>query len=565
MRTCPHCLAETEADVCPFDGFATLASGSYAAPQHALRPGHTLNRRYKVRDKIGAGGFGSVYKGLNLAMDQSVAIKVLRLEAGPDEKGQVRRFHREARAASKLHHPNTIRVFDFGQSEEGFLFMVMEYVQGRPLLREIRDRGTLDPARVVRIIQQVLASLCEAHEKDIVHRDIKPENIMLTHHAGVDDHVKVLDFGIAKMVSSDSGGSAATTKGVLFGSPSYMAPELIKGDPVDARADLYAVGAVMYYMLAGCPPFSGETPMSVLYAHCHQLAPEVPPVAGGEPVPQALRDLTAALLSKDPAERPQTARATLALLRAIEADPMAPLGARDVAPGGARAELAYSDTVAVPSGVGALDPEPDDRPTQGTRVALGLGVAMAVAAVAAASWWWLAGPGLTRLGGSAAEREGVLAGTLPELEYGLPETGRRRPEGASRLAARRGLEARVASTSELAVQPEVSAGVAAPAKPELPPPTTLFFSASADARVFTPEGELLGSTPFELKVPLSEEPRRFVFVPKSKRLAKAEKTVTPDRTQQVHVKFARRAKAPGKTRPTEPGPSKGPGGGWRPI
>ena len=580
MRTCPHCLTQTEDEHCPKDGFGTIASDKYVAPHHELVEGHTINKRYKIREKIGAGGFGSVYKGLNLAMDQTVAIKVLRLDPGPDKTDQVRRFHREALSSSKLHHPNTIKVFDFGQSEEGFLFMVMEFVSGGHLLKVIREAKTLSASRTIGIIRQVLRSLCEAHEKGIVHRDIKPENILLSSHAGVTDFVKVLDFGIAKVLSSDSGQSSMTAKGMLFGSPTYMSPEQIRGQGVDHRTDLYAVGAVIYHCLVGRPPFVAETPMSILYAHVNEPVPPLPPTAGGEPIPRALAQLVERLLSKRPEDRPASSEAALELLNAIDIDAVGATLPRLQQMG--TDGLALGPTMELQRGDGTdFTSARQDESAVGVLIAVIAAVLLLVGGGGAA-WYFNWGPGVssppkespTEQASQTDDPTGEArdqdpAGTetpeptepapapepeeAPEVEPAPPEpTDPRVEEPAGSGTGEPTPEA--PPTPPVEPTPE-----AAPTPPPVPEPVvepvvepvSVTLVASKPASVF--EGEkLLGRTPLMLKEDPSEAPRHFRLVPDDQRYKETEQVVSMTQDAVVQVRFERNRRQ--TTRPPRPDP-----------
>lgn len=222
-----------------------------------------VDNRYKVLEKIGQGGFGEVYKARHLRMDRTVALKLLRVHLA-GEVEHLKRFEQEAKAASRINHPNAVVVYDSGQAEEGVLYIAMEYVEGVSLKHVLKEAKTLPPERVVRIIKQICSALAEAHRMGVVHRDLKPENIMICSKAGQEDVVKVLDFGIAKIISEDAQGLTQT--GVAFGTPRYMSPEQCEGKPVDWRADIYALGCIIYEMLSGRPPFEGEV-TTVMFKH----------------------------------------------------------------------------------------------------------------------------------------------------------------------------------------------------------------------------------------------------------------------------------------------------------
>ncbi len=235
--------------------------------------GRSIGGRYVITERIGAGGMGVVYKAKQGAVDRNVAIKVLLTR--PAEKDDeyetlVRRFHLEARAASKLSHPNTITIYDFGQDEDGLLYIAMEFLDGISLDRVLKQ-GALTPQRAVRVIMQLCHSLSEAHKKGIVHRDIKPDNIFLINLGGDNDFVKVLDFGVAKLRESSNNNDKTLTKaGMIFGTPKYMSPEQARCMPLDARSDIYAVGVMMYQLLTGAVPFDAEDHVSILLMHCSE-------------------------------------------------------------------------------------------------------------------------------------------------------------------------------------------------------------------------------------------------------------------------------------------------------
>jgi serine/threonine-protein kinase len=256
---------------------------------------------------------GIVYRARQLALDRTVALKVLHRELAADE-GFAERFWREAKAASRLDHPNSIRVIDFGQEPDGLLYLVMEYVEGCDLFELIMERGPLSPANIVAILSQVLAALAVAHDMAVVHRDLKPENIMIVRGTSDDgqaiDVVKVCDFGIAKIldtpVSERESRRRHSTTGLLVGTPAYMSPEQARGEKLDARSDLYSVGVVLYELLTGRVPFDGESVLSIALKQVSEI-----PVPPSSVMPGADPDLEAICLRamhKKPAERFQGAR-----------------------------------------------------------------------------------------------------------------------------------------------------------------------------------------------------------------------------------------------------------------
>ena len=230
-----------------------------------------MSGRYRVTDVIGVGGMGVVYKAHQAAVDRDVAIKVLMPDMIQDET-LIKRFELEARAASKLHHPNTITVYDFGR-EGDLLYIAMELLVGESVETKLRRDGAYSPERVAGIASQVLGSLGEAHTTGIVHRDIKPDNIFLQAIENQKDFVKVLDFGVAKLKDRGVQDVTLTQAGIIFGTPKYMSPEQAKAKTLDGRSDLYSLGVVIWEMLMGDCPFRADDPVSILIQHVHDLPP----------------------------------------------------------------------------------------------------------------------------------------------------------------------------------------------------------------------------------------------------------------------------------------------------
>ncbi len=267
IEPCPGCgrVNPSDARFCASCGLALTGSG--AEPIEGVADpliGRIVADRYKIVALLGRGGMGVVYKVEHVHIGKLMAIKLLHGELARD-KDTVKRFKREAEAASRLDHPNTVQIFDFGR-DQGLTYIVMEYLEGKDFGWLVQHEGPLDMARVARICEQVCASVGQAHTVGIVHRDLKPENIMVIQGRDRRDVVKVLDFGLAKLRHAD-GGQSITRAGSIVGTPYYMAPEHIRGDDVDARADIYSLGGVMYKALTGVPPFWASTPMGVLTKH----------------------------------------------------------------------------------------------------------------------------------------------------------------------------------------------------------------------------------------------------------------------------------------------------------
>jgi len=269
------------------------------APQpHDPLIGKVLDGRYEMLERIGEGGMGVVYKAKQLSIDRIIAVKMLNAHMAADPNW-VKRFNNEAKACSQLQHPNTIRLFDFGQTKDHQLFMAMEFLAGQSLREAISAGAPMAAVRVLKILIQCNASLAEAHSYNIIHRDIKPDNVFLLNLAGSPDFVKLLDFSVAKLLENDA---MRTQAGVVFGTPQYMSPEQGRGLPLSPRSDLYALGILAYEMLTGRVPFTDENPMLVLNMHLRQQVPPLPAA-----VPQAVQQIVMRALSKKPEERHQNA------------------------------------------------------------------------------------------------------------------------------------------------------------------------------------------------------------------------------------------------------------------
>jgi len=251
---------EGEEQFCPRDGSPLAASPQPGAADPLI--GRVLGGRYRLVERLGQGGMGTVYRAVHTLMDKPVAVKILRGELAGDSEA-VARFHREARSASKLDHDHCIRVTDFGQSDDGLLFLVMELLDGESL-GSVARRGPVPPARAAAIGLAIAEALQHAHEAGIIHRDLKPDNVFLARRAKGRELVKVLDFGLAKLVAEGTLGPAITRDGTVFGTPEYMAPEQAEGEKLDGRTDVYALGVILYQLIVGDVPFRSTNFMALL-------------------------------------------------------------------------------------------------------------------------------------------------------------------------------------------------------------------------------------------------------------------------------------------------------------
>jgi eukaryotic-like serine/threonine-protein kinase len=252
--------------------------------------------RYKLSRRLGGGGGGDVWAAIDTALRQPVALKTV---SGHRPGSQaLARLEREVRALSELTHPNTVRIFDYGTTDDGLYYYAMELLHGENLHELVQREGPLSSERLTRIARQILRALGEAHDKGIIHRDIKPENVFVAQMGGEAGVVKLLDFGIART----SGDSKLTRTGFVAGTPAYMAPEALTGSPADVRSDIYSFGATAYFALSGRLPFQEEEPMALLAAHmscCVQPLSTLAP----RPIPPALERCVERCMAKDPRER----------------------------------------------------------------------------------------------------------------------------------------------------------------------------------------------------------------------------------------------------------------------
>ncbi|MGZ6792334.1 MAG: Stk1 family PASTA domain-containing Ser/Thr kinase, partial [Mycobacteriales bacterium] len=272
--------------------------------------GTLLDDRYRIDSVIARGGMAMVYLATDTRLDRTVAVKVMH-RGYAEDPDFVRRFTREAQASAKLSTPEVVAIHDQGTDPRtGLAYLVMEHVRGINLRQLLLERGALPPARAVALMEPVLRALAAAHEAGLVHRDVKPENVLLAD----DGRVKVADFGLARAVETST---LTQTTGLLIGTVAYLAPEQVESGTADARTDVYAAGVLLWELLTGVPPYSGETPMSIAYKHVHDDVPAPSTAAAG--IPPALDALVVSATRRDPAARPRDGRAFLDALLAVRA------------------------------------------------------------------------------------------------------------------------------------------------------------------------------------------------------------------------------------------------------
>lgn len=349
QRLCPICGEQMEALICPSDGVQTV-DVSVAKEASVLEPGEVVAERYRIERALGTGAMGTVYAATQLSMSRPVALKVMNRAAALD--GTVlRRFFREARSASQLKHPNVVGIHDFGVDDlRKMPFLAMELIEGRTLRAIIEEEAPLSPLRAMALLEQVARALVAAHRAGIIHRDLKPDNVMVQVLPEGEEHVTVLDFGIAKVRSGRDSGDSLTASGIIIGTPRYMSPEQVEGRPAGPVSDLYSLGCILHEVLTGGPPFAGEGAVTMMLQHLRRDRPTLP---ADRPIPEGLRDLHRALLELSPEARPTSAAEVARRLKGLmaeaevvlsapprEPDEAPPEVAVDVEPGGISEKLA---------------------------------------------------------------------------------------------------------------------------------------------------------------------------------------------------------------------------------
>lgn len=334
VQACPQCQREYfEGETfCPFDGARLREQSAATLVDQDVDPliGRLLDDRYRLQGVLGRGGAGTVFRAELETIGKPVAIKVLR-KVDENQDHAFARFEREARAASKLGEAHIIDIFDFGYTPDGFAFLVMELLHGEDLAELLTRRGCIPLHEAIPLIAQCCQGLGAAHAAGIIHRDLKPENIFLKDRGPEGPLVKLVDFGLAKICDTEIGGDPTrklTTTGMIFGTPQYMSPEQCLSRPTDHRADIYAIGCILYELLTGQVPFDGETFMGVLNQHVCDPPPAMRVVNPDVVVPAAVEAVIYRCLDKEAGRRPQSMRELRdELLTALESAGQTPLAA----------------------------------------------------------------------------------------------------------------------------------------------------------------------------------------------------------------------------------------------
>lgn len=355
-RYCPLCEVTLDLAVCPVHQVPTVESALLRPNDGELVPGAIVADKFRIEEVVGRGGMGCVFRAVQLSMGRPVALKVIHLDFVA-KRDLIKRFYREALAASRLDHPNIVKVHDFGiDTRSGRPYIAMEFLVGRSLEALLDEEGPASERRAAALLAPVARALVEAHGSGLIHRDLKPANIHVRVIDEGEELVKLLDFGIAKVLRRDEGDvDSLTGTGLAIGTPQYMSPEQVKGEPIDFRTDLYALGCVLYEACAGRLPFNSPEPLGLAVQHLTEAVPPLPErLSDGRPPSPALKALLYSLLAKDRSDRPAStldvARSLVALGRATpHPEPMPDI--RD---------MLTLDAIATERADGAMDIPPTD-------------------------------------------------------------------------------------------------------------------------------------------------------------------------------------------------------------
>ncbi len=321
MRICPQCEEETEAPECPRDGNRTVLVRSVEPEDPWL--GRVFEGRYRIDALLGRGGFGAVYRAEQLGIGRAVAVKILEQDRR-STLADVARFQQEAKTLASLEHPGIVTIFDFGQSDDGALYLVMELLRGRSLEELVAEQGPLSGAAVIEIALQTADAVAEAHALGIVHRDLKPANLFLAEDTRGRCRLKVLDFGIARM-TRESSAVALTATGMMLGSPPFMSPEQCQAQTVTVQSDIYSLGCTLYLLLSGEYVIKHTSAQAMVMAHC--IDPPDAPMRDGVPLEGPLIDLVMQMLAKQPMARPHLMEGVISRLDSMHPAPLTGPGA----------------------------------------------------------------------------------------------------------------------------------------------------------------------------------------------------------------------------------------------
>jgi serine/threonine protein kinase len=506
---CPLCdqSFSIEAQHCPNDGTRLVRLSDVKDPLI----GRNLEGRFLIKERLGTGGMGAVYRAWQGSVGREVAVKVIesRLKGG---KLAAKRFLREAKLASRLSHANTVAVIDFGQTEDGLLYLVMELVKGRTMGDVLLEDGPFSVDRMIRIGLQLCDALQAAHKLSIIHRDLKPSNVIMLDEPPGRDLVKVLDFGLAKSLIDESL-TTVTQSDAIMGTPSYIPPEAVTKMQFDARSDLYSLGVILYEVLAGRLPFDATTVQAMLRQHAYDTPRPLP-----DTVPPPVVDLLFRMLEKEPDRRPQSSlevhEALIGLAAIPERGTPLPLSRRAITSGGG---FPVPNTPI--SAPGRTDGKPvslDQTMTLGRRgrpwLVLGaVGLALSTAAVLIASGVFVSG------GGGGSEPRPISAAATSPTQPAASATTPPAPAAALPEAPR-------------------------------PGPVVLDLRSDPDQADIVIGGDLIGKTPLQHEVPRSDSPltiefRRDGFHEKSEQ-------VVPNDSKRVSVSLNRIEPKPAPPRPT---------------
>ena len=579
---CPSCDNEYEADMgnCPDDGSKLLPLKESDDPF----VGQNIAGRFHVKKKLGEGGMGAVYLAHQASVDRMVVLKVLKGEFQEDVT-VVKRFFLEAKAASRLSNEHTITIYDFDKTADGTLYIAMELLKGRELREKMDEVGRLSIDETAKILMAVSESLGEAHDAGIIHRDMKPENIFLTERGKDKEFVKVLDFGIAR--ATDLTGTKMTRTGIVQGTPAYMAPEMIMSQDVDARADIYALGIMMYEMLSGVVPFEAETPMQMMMAHLQQAPQAIDAVAPDLTLPTPIHQFVWRCLDKRKENRPESAEAfreelqialdqrgssTSEKLKPIYVTGAGFRGANNTvaqvteslggaAPGSAEDDAIDDLAVDLSDMTGADDGVSIDNATEayeqleggGSKKGMFIGLAIGLVLL-------LAVLGVFLGGGGDAEKPAELAKPAPTEPS--PAELAKAAEATKAAALAKAEEAAKAAALKAKKEAETE-----PPKKEVPALVALTITSQPPGASILLSDQLVGKTPMMLKVPKDETainlklalkdhlPDESTLVPDEDKLVSRELKVDPatiKKAAPVRKKPTRKATTAKKTRPSTP-------------